>query len=164
MAPAAPHPPARGVRLVALLEATKGAVVLVAGFGILEAAHVGAARLVHELAAHTHLNLAKGTPRVFADLAADTSNRQLQLLAAAAFAYVAIRAVEAYGLWNRRRWAEWFSAASGLVYVPFEIVELARGPSALKVVTLVANLALVAYMASVLRAPRRRGGGDAGCG
>jgi uncharacterized membrane protein (DUF2068 family) len=149
----------RGVRLVALLEAAKGAVVLVAGFGILEALHVGAARLCDELAGHMHLNLAKGTPRVFADLAADTSNKQLQLLAAAAFAYVAIRAIEAYGLWNRRRGAEWFSVASGLVYVPFELVELARGASALKVALLVANLALVAYMASVLRAQHRQGGG-----
>lgn len=160
--PEAPPSPQRGVRLVALLEAAKGAVVLVAGFGILEAVHVGAARLVDELAAHTHLNLAKGTPRVFADLAADTSDRQLQLLAAAAFAYVAIRAVEAYGLWHRRRWAEWLSVASGLVYVPFEVVELAGGVSALKVATLVANLALVVYMASVLRAQRRQGGGATG--
>jgi uncharacterized membrane protein (DUF2068 family) len=165
LAPVAPSPTARsaaGVRLVALLEAAKGAVVLVAGFGVLEAVHVGAARLFDELAAHTHLNLAKGTPRVFADLAADTSDRQLQLLAAAAFAYVAIRAVEAYGLWNRRRWAEWFSVASGLVYVPFEVVELADGVSALKVATLVANLALVVYMARVLRTQHRHGGSAAG--
>lgn len=146
------------MRLVALLEAAKGAVVLVAGFGILEAVHLGAARLVDELAAHTHLNLAKGTPRVFADLAANTPDSQLQLLAAAAFAYVAIRAIEAYGLWNRRRWAEWFSVASGLVYVPFELVELARGVTTLKAAMLVANLALVAYMASVLRAQHRQGG------
>lgn len=152
---------ARGVRLVALLEAAKGAVVLVAGFGVLDAVHVGAARLFDELAGHMHLNLAKGTPHAFADLAANTSDRQLQLLAAAAFAYVVIRAVEAFGLWNRRRWAEWFSVASGLVYVPFEVVELTRGASALKVALLVANLALVVYMASVLRGQHRQGGGAA---
>lgn len=150
--PQVPPSPLRGVRLVALLEAAKGAVVLVAGFGILEALHVGAARLFDELARHMHLNLAKGTPRIFAELAADTSDQQLQLLAAAAFAYVAVRAVEAYGLWRRRRWAEWFAVASGAIYVPFELYELAQGASVLKVFTLFANLALVAYMASVLRA------------
>jgi len=143
---------ARGVRLVALLEAGKGAVVLVAGFGVLDALHIGTARLFDQLAGHMHLNLAKGTPRVFAELANHTSDAELRMLAAAAFAYVAVRATEAYGLWNRRRWAEWFSVASGLVYLPFELVELARGASALKLALLLANLAVVVYMASVLRA------------
>lgn len=149
---------ARGVRLVALLEAAKGAVVLIAGLGVLEAIHVGAAQFVDDLVGHMHLNLANGTPRVFADLANNTSDRQLQLLAAAAFAYVAVRAAEAWGLWNRRRWAAWFSVASGLVYVPFELVALAQGASALKLALLAANLAVVVYMASVLRAPHAHSG------
>lgn len=142
---------ARGVRLVALMEAAKGAVVLVAGLGVLEVMHVGAAQFVDDLVGHMHLNLANGTPRVFADFANNISDRQLQLLAAAAFAYVAVRAAEAWGLWNRRRWAAWFSVASGLVYLPFELVELAHGASALKLALLAANLAVVVYMAGVLR-------------
>jgi uncharacterized membrane protein (DUF2068 family) len=147
---------AGGVRLVALMEAAKGAVVLIAGFGVLDALHLGAAQFVDDLVGHLHLNLANGTPRIFAELANNISDRQLQLLAAAAFAYVAVRATEAWGLWNRRRWAAWFSVASGLVYVPFELVELAKGASALKLAMLGANLAVVVYMASVLR--RRHAG------
>jgi uncharacterized membrane protein (DUF2068 family) len=149
---------ARGVRLVALMEAAKGAVVLIAGVGLLEVTHVGAAQFVDDLVGHMHLNLANGTPRVFADLANNTSDRQLQLLAAAAFAYVAVRAAEAWGLWNRRRWAAWFSVASGLVYVPFELVALAQGASALKLTLLAANLAVVVYMAGVLRAQQAHPG------
>lgn len=146
---------ARGVRLVALLEAAKGAVVLIAGLGILEVMHVGAARFVDDLVGHMHLNLANGTPRVFADLANNTSDRQLQLLAAAAFAYVAVRATEAFGLWNRRRWAEWFSVASGLVYVPFELVELAHGVTPLRIGMLLVNLGVVIYMLRTLWLARR---------
>ncbi len=149
---------ARGVRLVALMEAAKGAVVLIAGVGLLEVTHVGAAQFVDDLVGHMHLNLANGTPRVFADLANNTSDRQLQLLAAAAFAYVVVRAAEAWGLWNRRRWAAWFSVASGLVYVPFELVALAQGASALKLTLLAANLAVVVYMAGVLRAQQAHPG------
>lgn len=143
---------AGGVRLVALLEAAKGAIVLIAGFGVLEIVHIGAVEFVDDLVGHLHLNLANGTPRIFAELANNISDRQLQLLAAAAFAYVAVRAAEAWGLWNRRRWAAWFSVASGLVYLPFELVELAKGASALKLALLAANLAVVVYMARVLRA------------
>jgi len=140
---------AGGVRLVALLEAAKGAIVLIAGFGVLEIVHIGAAQFVDDLVGHLHLNLANGTPRIFAELANNISDRQLQLLAAAAFAYVAVRAAEAWGLWNRRRWAAWFSVASGLVYLPFELVELAHGVTPLRIGLLLVNLGVVIY---VLRA------------
>ena len=55
-------------------------------------------------------------------------------------------------------WAAWFSVASGLVYVPFELVALAQGASALKLALLAANLAVVVYMASVLRAQQAHPG------
>ena len=141
-----------GVRVVAALEVAKVAVVLVASLGILDAVHVGAGQFVDELAAHMHLNPAKGTPHVFAELAQHVTDSQLQWLAAAALCYVVVRAAEAYGLWMRRRWAEWFSVASGAIYVPFELVELARGVTALRLAMLLANVAIVAYMGYVLRA------------
>ena len=150
----------RGVRAVALLEAAKGALALLAALGLVWAVHEGAARLFDELAGHLHLNPAKGTPRVLAAWAQDLTSTRLQLLSAGVLAYAAIRAVECWGLWHGRRWAEWFSVASGAVYLPFELYELAQGVSVLKLCTLLANVVVVAYMASVLRAQRRaRAGG-----
>ena len=49
-----------------------------------------------------------------------------------ALTYSAIRFTEAYGLWRERRWAEWLSAVSGAIYLPFEIYELAGGITPLK--------------------------------
>ncbi|MCZ7627423.1 MAG: DUF2127 domain-containing protein [Candidatus Methylomirabilis sp.] len=43
--------------------------------------------------------------------------------------YASVRFVEAYGLWLERRWAEWFAAVSGGIYIPFEIYELLYGES-----------------------------------
>jgi uncharacterized membrane protein (DUF2068 family) len=45
-----------------------------------------------------------------------------------------------------RAWAEWFAIISGSVYVPIEIYELARYPSIFKVIVLVLNVAIVAYL------------------
>jgi uncharacterized membrane protein (DUF2068 family) len=105
-----------------------------------------------------HLNPAKGYPRVFIELAHNTSNSQLWLLAAGAFSYAALRWVEAFGLWRRRDWTAWFSVASGAVYVPVELVEIARGVSALRVGALLVNLAIVAYVLYALREARRSRG------
>ena len=144
----------RGVRVVAALEASKAAVVLIAGFGLLSAVHLGAAQVAEDLARQMHLNPAKGTPHIFIDLARDTSSGQLRLLAAGAFAYAAMRSAEAFGLWRQRRWAVWFSVASGAVYVPIELYEISQGFSAVKFVTLLVNLGIVACMAHTLRASR----------
>lgn len=142
----------RGVRVVAALEAAKAAVVLIAGFGLLSAVHLGAAQVAEDLARQMHLNPATGYPRIFIDLARDTSNAQLWLLAAGAFGYAAMRSVEAFGLWRHRRWAVWLSVASGAVYVPIEVYEIGQGFSAIKLLTLLVNLGIVAYMALTLRA------------
>jgi uncharacterized membrane protein (DUF2068 family) len=145
-----------GIRVVAVFEAAKGAVVLAAGFGLLSAAHRDLVATVETLVRHLHLNPAKGTPRVFVDLARNTSSAQLWLLAAAAFAYAALRLGEAYGLWTRRRWAEWFAVVSGAIYVPLEIYEIAQGFSALKATTLLVNVGIVLFMAYALHASHQR--------
>jgi uncharacterized membrane protein (DUF2068 family) len=149
---------ASGLRLVALYEGAKAAIVLVAGFGLLTAIHQGAARLAEELVRQMHLNPAQGYPRVFIDLTRDASNAQLWLFAAGAFGYAALRSVQAVGLWQQRRWAEWLSVASSGVYVPIELYEIARGYSAIKLTALLANVGIVVYMAYALRASRRSAG------
>ena len=67
---------------------------------------------------------------------------------------VATRLIESYGLWRGRRWAEWFSALSGGIYIPLEIYEIARGVSLFKVGTLLVNVAVVAYLVARLRRPK----------
>lgn len=146
---------ASGVRAVAILEAAKGILVIAAGFALLTLVHGNAQRIAEELVGHLHLNPAKGTPRVFIELAANLFDQRLWLLAALAGVYSAMRFIEAYGLWRSRRWAEWFAAASGAVYIPFEIYELLRGVSWIKLGALAVNVVVVAYMAYVLWQSKR---------
>ena len=76
--------------------------------------------------------------------------------------YALVRFIEAYGLWRARLWAEWLAAASGAIYVPFELYELSRGVSWIKLAALAANLAVVAFMVLSLRSrstgPQARSG------
>ena len=69
--------------------------------------------------------------------------------------YAAVRFTEAYGLWLKRRWAEWLAALSGSIYIPFEILKLRSGVEPLPLGALVLNIAIVLLMISVLlRAPQ----------
>jgi uncharacterized membrane protein (DUF2068 family) len=104
-----------------------------------------------ELVGRLHLNAGKSYPNVFIRILEDTSNAQLWAIAGLVVVYALIRFVEAYGLWRARRWAEWLAAVSGAVYVPFELYELSRGFSWIKLAALAANLAVVAFMVLSLR-------------
>lgn len=68
-----------------------------------------------------------------------------------ALAYGALEAAEGYGLWRRRRWAEYLTVlATSLLFIP-EIWEIANKASALKIGALLVNIAVVAYLISRLR-------------
>jgi uncharacterized membrane protein (DUF2068 family) len=72
-----------------------------------------------------------------------------------AIAYGVLEAVEAYGLFRRRRWGEILTVvATALLFIP-EIWELVTRPSGFKVGALVVNAAIVAYLLYRLRAKSR---------
>jgi len=150
----------RTVRTIALVEAAKGLVVVLAASGLLSLVHADLHALAARLVAHTHLNPASRYPRIFLDAASQLQNSNLMLLALGAAAYAALRFIEAYGLYRERAWAELLAAVSGAIYVPFEVLRLMREPDALGVALLAINLAVVAVMVHALRQRRRTARGS----
>ncbi len=144
-----------GLRVVALFETVKGALVLVAGFGLAALVHRDAQQVAEELVDRLHLDPAKKYPRIFIELSGNLSDAQLWALAALAVTYSALRFAEAYGLWSGRRWGEWIAAVSGGIYVPVEIYELSRGASWIKLGALLLNAAVVGYVCYMLWRGRR---------
>jgi uncharacterized membrane protein (DUF2068 family) len=134
------------LRTVALVEAAKGALVLLVGFGLLSLIHRDIQQFAERLITHAHLNPASHYPRIFLDMANRVTDGRLAALAAGAALYSSVRFIEAYGLWHARHWAEWFAALSGAIYVPFEAVELYRRVSWISVGAVAVNLSIVAIM------------------
>jgi uncharacterized membrane protein (DUF2068 family) len=141
----------QGIRTVAVFEAAKGIVVLLAGFGLFSLVHRDVQHIAEVLVTHAHLNPASHRPRVFIELAGRLNDGRLWQLACGALAYSAVRLVEAYGLWYDRRWGEAFAAASGAIYLPFELREFHYRPSLLSAGLAAFNLGLVVFMVYSLR-------------
>jgi uncharacterized membrane protein (DUF2068 family) len=140
----------KSIRVIAILEAAKGILVLLAGFGLLGLIHCDAQRMIEELVRHFYLNPASRFPRIFVEAAAHSKDSTLWLLACAAFFYAALRLFEAFGLWRRLRWAAWLGAASGALYIPIELYELLRRVSWPNIALLLVNTACVVYLAQTL--------------
>jgi uncharacterized membrane protein (DUF2068 family) len=144
------------VRVVAIFEAAKGALILLAGFGLLSLVHRDVHELATQLITHAHLNPASRYPHIFIDAANHVTDSRLMLYAVGAAVYACVRLVEAWGLWFERIWAEWLAAVSGGLYVPVELVKLYEHASWLGLGVLLVNLAVVALMVrtvSLRRAP-----------
>lgn len=149
----------RAIRVVALFEALKGAVVLLAATGILSLVHRDVYSIAATFIEHAHLNPASRYPRIFLDAASHMHDTRLLLLALGAAMYAIVRLVEAYGLFYERKWAEVLAASSGAIYVPIELVSLFRGPTWHGLAILLLNVVVVAIMARALVLRRRAVGG-----
>ena len=145
-----------GIRAVALFEAAKGAVVIMAGLGLLALIHRDAQAVAEEIVRHLHINPAKHIPRIFIDAAATATDARLWALALTALVYAAVRFAEAYGLWRQRAWAEWFAILTGSIYLPVELYELTVSVTAVKVGVFFVNLFIVAWLSRVLWQARGR--------
>jgi uncharacterized membrane protein (DUF2068 family) len=86
------------------------------------------------------------------------SPHTVTLLAIGTTAYAAIEAVEGVGLWQARRWGEYFAFVATSLGLPLEIYDLTRKVTWLALLLLAINLALVLYLAITKRLLRIRGG------
>jgi uncharacterized membrane protein (DUF2068 family) len=135
-----------GLRAVAVYEAAKGILVLAVGLGLLGLIHRDLQQMAEHIVKHLHLNPSAHYPRVFLAAASKLDDARLWALAAGAAAYSGLRMLEAVGLWKARRWAEWLGALSGGIYVPVEVYEAARKVTVTRLVLLIFNVAMVAYL------------------
>ena len=149
----APHPhdthcrQLKALRAVAFVEFLKGFVVLLAGFGVLSLVHRDAWDVAESFLEWLHISPETHYAQVFLNLADQVTDAKLWAVAIGALTYSSLRFGEAYGLWRERAWAEWLALISGAIYLPFEIVELARKPDWIRLTVLAVNLAVVLYMA-----------------
>ena len=139
-----------GWRTVAILEGTKGLVVLGAGLGLLSLIHRDVQGLADAVVQHFHLNPASRYPRIFLEAATKVTDTGLWLLAMTALLYALARFVEAYGLWYRRRWAQWFAIVTSALYLPIESYELLQGVTAVKAIFFLVNVAIILLLSGVL--------------
>ena len=147
-----------GLKTIAIVEALKGVVVLLAAAGVVSLVHENAQVIADEIVRHFHLNPASHYPRILLDAVRSLNSSKLWMLAMGAFLYSGIRFIEAYGLWRERAWAEWFGVISGAIYLPVEIYELFRGFSVIKLALLATNLLVVVILARAIQRNRQRQG------
>lgn len=137
------------LRSIAILEALKALAVLAAAWALLTlASHP--AWLDAAWATIDHFGVAARAHQAWSTLDLRLASERGPLLLGAG-GYAALHLVEAWGLWHLRPWGEALGAASGAVYLPWEIDHLLHRPAWPAACLLVLSLAVVAYLLWRLR-------------
>ena len=74
------------------------------------------------------------------------SASRIHALRIVTLSYAAVFTIEGIGLWMRKRWAEWMTTIVTASLIPFELWELFYQPNLGKVLVVIANAAIVAYL------------------
>ncbi len=91
----------------------------------------------------------------------DLSSAKLHLYGVLFIVYGVVNGIEAFGLWWAKRWAEYLTFIEVLVLLPLTIHELTVRVSALKIIAMILNLVIIAYLLFTHRLFGVRGGGKA---
>lgn len=142
------HPSKTGVHVIAIFEAVKGTLGLVAGFGILSLIHRDIAVFADDLVEILHLNSESHIAHRIVETVTKLNPSNIKVFFVLSLLYAAVRFIEAYGLWRLRAWAEWFAIISGSIYVPIEIYEIFQKPTIIRVLILLINIGIVIYLYS----------------
>ncbi len=142
------------IRLIALFKLLKASLLIVVGLGALHLVHRNVASELEHWA--TMLGFDPGDRYIGKALQrlADLSPNRIKSLGVVSFLYAALFLTEGIGLWLVKRWGEWFSVIITSSLVPFEIYEIIHHSSVLKVLALIVNIAVVAYLIYRIRTER----------
>lgn len=149
--------PDRALRLIAAYKFCKVVLMLAIGLGTLRLLNPEVAAWAERWAAALALRHDRRLLGQLISAVSGLSPGRLHALAIGAFSVALLFVVEGVGLWMGKRWAAYLTVIATTLFVPFEIVQLARLVTAARAAALLINLAVVAFLAYRLRrfeAPR----------
>ncbi|MEG0194517.1 MAG: DUF2127 domain-containing protein [Stenotrophomonas sp.] len=143
------HP---GLHVIALLEASKAMLALLAATGLEILGPQPLRNGVNALIRRFSLDPDHGTlPSLLNAISPDA----VHLAAAAMIGYGLLHLVEAWGLWKAKAWASWLGCLTASIYLPFDIYAIVRHPGWASWAVLAINLIVVYVLARDLRKRRR---------
>lgn len=142
------HP---GLHVIALLEASKAMLALLAATGLEMLGPQPLRDGVNALIRRFSLDPDHGAlPSLLNMISPDA----VHLAAAAMIGYGLLHLVEAWGLWKAKAWASWLGCLTASIYLPFDIYAVLRHPGWASWSVLAINLIVVYVLARDLRKRR----------
>jgi uncharacterized membrane protein (DUF2068 family) len=134
------------LRTIALYKMVKVVLLLVVAYGELRLSDASIAAKLLSWAQDRPYGLERHFVMQGLEWFSGLSASRVHALRLVTYVYAAVFAVEGVGLWMEKRWAEWLTTIITASLIPLEAWEIFFRPTIGKVLILLANLAVVAYL------------------
>jgi len=148
------------LRLIAVFKLLKTAALIATGIAALKLIHADIGAVLERGVLKLGLDPGSTLLNHAIQRACEIPQDKIWELGAVSFIYAGLFMTEGIGLWLAKRWAEWFTVIITGSLVPFEFYETFQRPTAIRILVLLVNIAVVAYLIHhIMHAPgsnRRR--------
>jgi uncharacterized membrane protein (DUF2068 family) len=134
------------IRTVAVFKLLKAAILILTGIGILRLMHNDVAATLQHWTTMFHLDPGRRFVSQAIEKATALPHQKIRDLGIVSFIYAGLFVTEGIGLWMLKRWAEWFTVIITSSLVPVEVYEIVQRTTALRIVVLLINIAVAAYL------------------
>jgi uncharacterized membrane protein (DUF2068 family) len=140
-----------GMVLIAGFKVMKGILLLLLGLGLLRLVHADIATLFSQLLENLHLNADSHLLHALVLKVDALQPQRVLMMSVVSLAYAGLLLTEGLGLWFERSWAAYLTVISMSLFLPFELYEVIRRVTALRIGVLLLNLAIVFYLIRQLK-------------
>ena len=144
----------RLIRLIAAFKLLKAGLLIALGIGAFRLLHKDLAEILVRWIEALRLDPGQHFLDIALAKASNLSPAQIKKVGVGSLIYAGLFLTEGVGLWLRKRWAEWLTITITSSLVPVEIYGLYRHPTAVRVLVLTLNLAIVVYLIYHIRSQR----------
>lgn len=148
--------PDLGVRAILIYKTIKGAAALATGVTLLALDVAHRARSIQEAAGWIRHHVTASWSVALADVLVNAATTRGIALAGVALLFDgALTSLEGWALHRKHWWGPWLVVVTTSALLPFELYEIARRVSLLRVLALVVNIAIVVYLSRRARREAR---------
>ena len=137
--------------MIAAERGVRGLLLLAAGIYLLTHLTSDLGRLADRVARSVELDPRGRFTHRIVDYLHHLHASELRVIGIAALLYGALELVEGGGLWLDKLWAEFLTVIATSLLLPYELYELVRKPTVWKAAGIAVNIAIVVYLAVLLR-------------
>lgn len=151
----------RGLLLIGLFKLCKATLSVALGVGALKLLHHDFPVVVLHITDALRIDPESHLVNLLVSKADLVGTKQLRHFSFLSFGYAILCLIEGTGLVREKRWAEYFTVTLTTLALPWELYELYKEWTTVRIALLIINLAVLAYLLWLLRRQHRRLGAGA---
>jgi len=140
----------KGLVVIATYKGISGILILVLAFGLLRLLHKDVQQTLEDWISLLRIDPENPFVKPLPEKAGELNQHQMVQISALTFFYGGLFLTESLGLFCGKRWAEWLTVIATGSLIPWEIYEVCKQFTPVKVVLLAANLIVLVWLICIL--------------